>query len=103
MDPDSKLNFFEFVDDKESCSVIEQYASDVRSFSSQYGSEISISYTAYNICGKPSKFPAYGDFPQTFVMVGHHRKEMFTDVILIYHIILLLHIPCTFIVFFCLC
>lgn len=51
-------------------TVCKQYASDVRSFSSQYGSEISISYTAYNICGKPSKYPAYGDFPQTFVMVS---------------------------------
>lgn len=48
---------------------LKQYVTDVRSFSSQYGSEISISYTAYNICGKPSKYPAYGDFPQTFVMV----------------------------------
>ncbi|KAK7601643.1 hypothetical protein V9T40_009084 [Parthenolecanium corni] len=47
---------------------LKQYVTDVRSFSSQYGSEISISYTAYNICGKPSKYPAYGDFPQTFVM-----------------------------------
>ncbi len=53
----------------ETSRIIEQFASDVRSFSSQYGSEISISYTAYNICGKPSKYPAYGDFPQTFVMV----------------------------------
>lgn len=52
--------------------VIEQFVSDVRSFSSQYGSEISISYTAHNICGKPSKYPAYGDFPQTFVMVSKY-------------------------------
>lgn len=52
--------------------VIRQFANDVRSFSSQYGSDISISYTAYNICGQPSKYPAYGDFPQTFVMVNIH-------------------------------
>ncbi|XP_065203649.1 F-box/LRR-repeat protein 4 [Planococcus citri] len=65
---DNKLNYFHCTEDSELYSVIEQYAADVRSFSSQYGSEISISYTAYNICGKPSKFPAYGDFPQTFVM-----------------------------------
>ncbi|XP_033326339.2 F box and leucine-rich-repeat gene 4 [Megalopta genalis] len=46
----------------------EQYVKDVRDFSSQYGSNISISYTAYNIAGFPSKFPDYGDFPQAFVM-----------------------------------
>ena len=48
---------------------IEQFVHDVVGFSSQYGSDISISYTAYNITGKPSKFPDYGDFPQAFVMV----------------------------------
>lgn len=64
------FSFFETSETTELISVIEQYATDVRSVSSQYGSEISISYTAYNICGKPSKYPAYGDFPQTFVMVS---------------------------------
>ena len=29
---------------------------------------ISISYTAHNIVGRPTKFPSYGDFSQTFVM-----------------------------------
>ncbi|XP_014242278.1 F-box/LRR-repeat protein 4 [Cimex lectularius] len=48
--------------------TVEQYVQDVKDFSSQYGSDISISYTAYNISGKPSKFPDYGDFPQAFVM-----------------------------------
>ncbi|KAL1137854.1 hypothetical protein AAG570_009550 [Ranatra chinensis] len=48
--------------------TLEQYVQDVVDFSSQYGSDISISYTAYNISGKPSKFPDYGDFPQAFVM-----------------------------------
>ncbi|CAB0010638.1 unnamed protein product [Nesidiocoris tenuis] len=47
---------------------ISQFVSEVLDFSSQYGSDISISYTAYNITGKPSKFPDYGDFPQAFVM-----------------------------------
>jgi hypothetical protein len=45
-----------------------QYASEVLDFSSQYGSDNSISYTAHNIVGVPTKFPAYGDFSQTFVM-----------------------------------
>jgi hypothetical protein len=45
-----------------------QYASEVLDFSTQYGSDNSISYTAHNIVGVPTKFPAYGDFSQTFVM-----------------------------------
>lgn len=48
---------------------IDQFVSEVLNFSSQYGSDTSISYTAYNLTGKPSKFPDYGDFPQAFVMV----------------------------------
>ncbi|XP_059609480.1 F-box/LRR-repeat protein 4 [Phlebotomus argentipes] len=48
--------------------IINQYAQKVIDFSSQYGSDTSISYTAYNITGRPSKFPDYGDFPETFAM-----------------------------------
>uniref|UniRef100_A0A1I8PUZ4 F-box domain-containing protein n=1 Tax=Stomoxys calcitrans TaxID=35570 RepID=A0A1I8PUZ4_STOCA len=47
---------------------IEQYAHSVLDFSSQYGIDLSISYTAPNITGRPSKYPDYGDFPQTFAM-----------------------------------
>lgn len=47
-----------------------QFSTDVVDFSSQYGSDISISYTASNLTGRPSKFPSYGDFPQSFVMVS---------------------------------
>ena len=36
-------------------------------FSSQYGSERSFSYTARNCLGTPSRFPSYGDYPQTYV------------------------------------
>lgn len=54
---------------KEEIQFVEQYVSEVLDFSSQYGSDTSISYTAYNLTGKPSKFPDYGDFPQAFVMV----------------------------------
>ncbi|XP_053971884.1 F-box/LRR-repeat protein 4 [Hylaeus volcanicus] len=53
---------------EETVIFIEQFVKDVCDFSSQYGSNISISYTAYNIAGNPSKFPDYGDFPQAFVM-----------------------------------
>lgn len=49
---------------------LEQYAHSVLDFSSQYGIDLSISYTAPNITGRPSKYPEYGDFPQTFAMVG---------------------------------
>ena len=48
--------------------VVEQFVSEVLDFSSQYGSDASISYTAHNIVGRPTKFPSYGDFSQTFVM-----------------------------------
>ena len=48
--------------------LVEQYANQVLDFSSQYGSDTTFSYTAANCLGKPAKFPAYGDFPPTFVM-----------------------------------
>lgn len=50
--------------------VIEQFVQNVEDFSSQYGSEISVSYTAFNLRGPPSNFPDYGDYPQAFVMVS---------------------------------
>uniref|UniRef100_A0A1B0CEB9 F-box domain-containing protein n=2 Tax=Lutzomyia longipalpis TaxID=7200 RepID=A0A1B0CEB9_LUTLO len=53
--------------------LINQYAQKVIDFSSQYGSDTSISYTAYNITGRPSKFPDYGDFPETFAMRTYGR------------------------------
>ncbi|XP_012256957.2 F-box/LRR-repeat protein 4 [Athalia rosae] len=55
-------------DDETSIIFTEQFVKQVHHFSSQYGSDISISYTAYNVAGNPSKFPDYGDFPQAFVM-----------------------------------
>ncbi|XP_073955874.1 F box and leucine-rich-repeat gene 4 isoform X2 [Choristoneura fumiferana] len=48
--------------------IIEQFVQHVEDFSSQYGSEISVSYTAFNLRGPPSNFPDYGDYPQAFVM-----------------------------------
>ncbi|XP_058445201.1 F-box/LRR-repeat protein 4 [Malaya genurostris] len=52
--------------DSQKLVTIKQYAQNVVDFSSQYGSDTSISYTAYNVTGKPSKYPDYGDFPETF-------------------------------------
>jgi F-box/leucine-rich repeat protein 4 len=69
---DGKVTPFDVSNSSDSDIVfIEQFVQDVIGFSSQYGSDVSISYTAYNITGKPSKFPDYGDFPQAFVMVGY--------------------------------
>jgi len=48
--------------------LVEQYANEVLDFSTQYGSDNSISYTAHNLTGVPNKFPSYGDFSQTYVM-----------------------------------
>lgn len=41
---------------------ISQFASRVLEFSTQYGSDNSISYTACNITGRPSKYPNYGKY-----------------------------------------
>lgn len=54
---------------------ISQFASRVLEFSTQYGSDNSISYTACNITGRPSKYPNYGDFPETFAMVSISTKN----------------------------
>lgn len=49
---------------------VEQYAHSVLDFSSQYGIDLSISYTAPNITGQPTIYPECGDFPQTFAMAS---------------------------------
>ncbi|KAL4707842.1 hypothetical protein ACJJTC_001788 [Scirpophaga incertulas] len=65
-------SLFWFNDDAENTDpepqIIEQFVQNVEDFSSQYGSEISVSYTAFNLRGPPSNFPDYGDYPQAFVM-----------------------------------
>lgn len=53
---------FESLD--ENLFEISQWASEVVDYSDSYGS--SISYSAINICGRPSKYPAYGDFAECF-------------------------------------
>lgn len=50
--------------------VIDQFASQVTSFSSQYGSYNSMSYVAANVAGDPQVYPSYGDFAQTFSTVS---------------------------------
>lgn len=58
------------MEDYKDTQIIEQFVQNVEDFSSQYGSEISVSYTAFNLRGPPSNFPDYGDYPQAFVMVS---------------------------------
>ena len=52
-------------------------------FSSQYGSDQSYSYTASNLVGTPSMFPAYGDSPYTFAQREFSRafKEVNGEII----------------------
>lgn len=64
-----ELDHLNYDNDESREVVIVQFAQKVLDFSSQYGSDYSISYTACNIAGRPSKFPNYGDFPETFAMV----------------------------------
>lgn len=59
-------------DEENNGQIIEQFVQNVEDFSSQYGSEISVSYTAFNLRGPPSNFPDYGDYPQAFVMVNNY-------------------------------
>nr|CAH0099980.1 unnamed protein product [Daphnia galeata] len=63
----------------EGLNFIEQYASKVTYYTSQYGSVNGVSYTANNLIGPPSRFPAYGDFPETYVprAYGHWWKDSF--------------------------
>jgi hypothetical protein len=75
-----KLVFFDVSNSDDTDIVfVEQFVQSVIGFSSQYGSDVSISYTAYNITGKPSKFPDYGDFPQAFVMVCYTLRVYVTQ------------------------
>lgn len=56
---------FEQIEKREDL-LISQWASQVIDFSDCYGGQSSISYSAVNICGRPSKYPAYGDFAESF-------------------------------------
>ncbi|GCC24203.1 F-box/LRR-repeat protein 4 isoform X1 [Chiloscyllium punctatum] len=50
-----------------------QYAKEVVDFSSQYGSENSLSYTMWNLSGLPNVYPSSGDFTQTAVFRTYGR------------------------------
>ena len=50
--------------------IIDQFVEEVSDFSSQYGSDGSLSYVASNIVGKPTLYPEYGDFSAAYNMVS---------------------------------
>ena len=50
---------------------VEQFVQEVVDFSSQYGNETSISYTASNLVGPCNIYPSYGDFTQSAVLVSY--------------------------------
>jgi len=51
--------------------IVNFNALEVTDFSSQYGSETSISYTASNLAGRGNIYPSYGDFTQACVFVSY--------------------------------
>lgn len=60
---------------EEQQTEISQWASQVLDWSSSYGSENSISYSALNILSRPSKWPAYGDFAETYHLLHYGPSE----------------------------
>lgn len=67
MDKSSKYSAQEYL-----CShmtFIEQYAESVLEYSSKYNSVMSISYAPENVTGKANRYPNYGDFPDTYILV----------------------------------
>ncbi|KAF5269624.1 hypothetical protein FQR65_LT05963 [Abscondita terminalis] len=49
-------------------TFIEQFVQSVLCYSSKYNSMSSILYAPENLIGKPSKYPMYGDFPDTYLL-----------------------------------
>ena len=58
------------INDFKNANILKQYVKEVTHFSSQYGSENSISYTTKNLVGEESVFPKYGDFTTACVLVN---------------------------------
>lgn len=51
------------------CCEVHMWCQRVEDFSSQYGNEVSISYTMSNLEGVSNIYSQYGDFTQAAVMV----------------------------------
>lgn len=54
----------------EQMHFIEQFAESVLDYTSRYNNEMGVSYAPENIIGKPTKYPCYGDFPETYMLVS---------------------------------
>lgn len=54
----------------EKMHFIEQFAESVVDYTSKYNFRENVSYAPENITGKPMKYPAYGDFPETYMLVS---------------------------------
>lgn len=59
---------------------IEQFASKVVNFSSQYGTAGTSSYTASNLALGLNVYPKYGDFTEAFVLVSCHGVTVISTV-----------------------
>lgn len=49
---------------------VEYYVESVLSYTSRYNNLSSIGYAPENLVGKPMKYPNYGDFPDTYMLVS---------------------------------
>lgn len=86
-----KTAFFDYVTARgKGTDIVEQFVRAVLHFNSQYGSDISVSYSAMNLCGKPSNFPDYGDFPQSFVTVSYLSLILLTTFPIFFNLILIM-------------
>lgn len=52
----------------------EQYAKTVINCTSRYNISFSISYAPVNLVGKYTKYPSYGDFPETYCLVSSNLR-----------------------------
>lgn len=69
---DELLEFSDHISGDDNTSVVVKIcAQEVVDFSSQYGGETRLSYSAVNLAGKPNIYPNYGDFTQACVFVSH--------------------------------
>ncbi|KAL3272525.1 hypothetical protein HHI36_014001 [Cryptolaemus montrouzieri] len=50
------------------CSELEQFADRVLEFTTRYNSRNQLSYGPGNLRGKYTKYPSYGDFPETYTL-----------------------------------
>lgn len=48
----------------------EYYVASVLNYTSKYNNQSSIGYAPENLIGKPKRYPNYGDFPDTYMLVS---------------------------------